>query len=550
MRTTPITRSGCTVRAISGTHVVFLAFDLTEAARRDCLGFAIKRTDHTEGESYWLEGLKTFKDVRPHTAPGEKFSTRDHPIQGMQWADYSAKPAHDYTFTVIPLYGTPGNLREGTAVNVDVTTEDPAVGKHRIFFNRGAVASQEYARRFQNKSPKAIGSAAYEWLSRGLMEGIVSFIGRAKDDTYALRAAIYEFQWPEVLQAFKQAHADGADVKVVYDAIGGKGPKKDNEEAIATAGIKGLCKGRTKGKIMHNKFIVLLRNDEPVAALLGSTNMTENGLFGHLNCAHVVEDRRVAAEYLAYWKELHADRSAAELKDWAAERNPFPPDNWNKDLMPVFSPHRGLDVLRWYAEQAQDSGTPLMITLAFGMHQLLKDVYELPDEVLRIAMLEKEGNGAGLAQGKIDIARIRKLPNVLVAIGKNIKANKFDTWLKERAKVNSEARVLWVHTKFLLIDPLGDEPVVITGSANFSEASTNTNDENMLIIRGDTRVADIYFTEFLRIYSHHAFRESLTFTKPANWSPAYLEVKATDWQKNYFKAGHDRSLRREYYVGR
>ena len=60
MRSTTVTKKGVSVRAISGTHVVFLAFDLTPAARKGCLGFAIRRIDKTEGEEYWLEGLKTF----------------------------------------------------------------------------------------------------------------------------------------------------------------------------------------------------------------------------------------------------------------------------------------------------------------------------------------------------------------------------------------------------------------------------------------------------------------------------------------------------------
>ena len=30
---------------------------------------------------------------------------------------------------------------------------------------------------------------------------------------------------------------------------------------------------------------------------------------------------------------------------------------------------------------------------------------------------------------------------------------------------------LYIHDKFLLVDPLGDDPVVLTGSANFSAAS-------------------------------------------------------------------------------
>lgn len=33
-------------------------------------------------------------------------------------------------------------------------------------------------------------------------------------------------------------------------------------------------------------------------------------------------------------------------------------------------------------------------------------------------------------------------------------------------------------------------------------------DENMLVIRGDEQIADIYFGEFLRLYSHYAFRDA------------------------------------------
>lgn len=48
--------------------------------------------------------------------------------------------------------------------------------------------------------------------------------------------------------------------------------------------------------------------------------------------------------------------------------------------------------------------------------------------------------------------------------------------------------------------PLSDDPIVFTGAANFSEPSTTANAENMLVIRGDTRVADIYLGEFTRLF--------------------------------------------------
>ncbi len=68
------------------------------------------------------------------------------------------------------------------------------------------------------------------------------------------------------------------------------------------------------------------------------------------------------------------------------------------------------------------------------------------------------------------------------------------------------AEVDFVHTKYLIVDALTVDPLVITGSANFLVASTDKNDENSLVIQGNTQVADIYFTEFIRLFDHFSPR--------------------------------------------
>ena len=98
--------------------------------------------------------------------------------------------------------------------------------------------------------------------------------------------------------------------------------------------------------------------------------------------------------------------------------------------------------------------------------------------------------------------------------------------------------VSFIHSKFLLRDPLGADPVVVTGSANFSDASTNDNDENMLAIRGDRRVADIYFTEFNRLFNHYYFRsvwEDLhrDGKKPLNDDDSLFLVETDAWLAKY-----------------
>jgi len=543
-----------------------LGFDLDTEARKDCLGFAIQRKDHSEGEEYWLKGMKTFEATDPGLGPGGQVSSQDHPFQSFQWGDYTAKPDHKYTYTIVPRYGTPIHLTDKNKVSLTITTEKEYGKPHSVFFNRGAAASQEYARRFQNISPDELygkqKESAYRWLSRGLLEALIEFIGRANSDRYGLYGAVYEFQWAEALKAIKAAAEDKhAEVCVIYDAIpGATNPVNKNEDAIARVLGSQYCKPRTLGKIMHNKFFVLTKDGIPIAVWTGSTNLTENGIYGHSNCGHIIEDPDIAKAYLDYWTELKDCTDRKDEKNWMAQYNPNPPDPWKDNLRAVFSPRKGLEVLKWYSQIAAGDlplpslkTRPLFMTFAFGMHDFFKKIYEQDDHVLRFALMEKEGNGAGLAQGIKDIKRIRNLPNVVVAVGNNIVANSFDRWLKERQQLTTEANVRFIHTKFMLVDPLSEQPVVVTGSANFSEASTNANNENMVVIRNDTRVADIYLGEFLRLHRHYAFREALVDAQkkginPTNWRPKYLKPDE-HWQDNYYEAGLQNSLRRCYFAG-
>src|SRR5689334_2771611 len=114
--------------------------------------------------------MKTFEKTEPHPALGETFSTLRHPVQSFQWCDYSVHPGRKYSFRIVCLYGDPDALESMREIEVTISTE-PEFGAegdvHSAFFNRGSVATQEYARRFLNRMPNEAGPGAYEWLSRG-----------------------------------------------------------------------------------------------------------------------------------------------------------------------------------------------------------------------------------------------------------------------------------------------------------------------------------------------------------------------------------------------
>ena len=544
------------VHVIAGTYVVLLGFNLPEGECEGLLGFSIHRTDHTENEAAFLEGMKAFAETDPGFPSGSSYSTEDHPVQSFQWADYTAKPGHRYTYVVTARKGTPAALTPFAQASVTITTESPEDGDHDIYFNRGVAASQAYIRRFGDRPPNLVqNNQAFVWLSRGLYEAMTAFMQPDEAERYAFLIAAYEFHYTPFLDVVRAA-ANRSDVKIIYDAR--KDPSGDpekpsltdrNRAAVAAAALGDVSRERRANKsfIAHNKFIVRSKDGVPEAVWTGGTNFSEGGIFGHSNVAHVVEDPTVAARFRDYWLLLADDPTNTTLKPQVSALTPIPPDPPIGGTTVLFSPRPGLALLERYADIARAAQAGLFMTFAFGMNDLWKDVYRTAAATLRFALMEAKTRPMEDGPDKEAEARaideLRRVNANVFAIGALIRTNQFDGWVKERLTgLNSNVR--YVHNKFMLVDPLGSDPIVIAGSANFSGPSTDQNDENMLIVRGNRRVAEIYLGEFMRLYSHHAFRESLTF-QDAHAAPKPL--RTDDWWRDYF-GGSSRSLRREFFA--
>jgi phosphatidylserine/phosphatidylglycerophosphate/cardiolipin synthase-like enzyme len=562
------TNQGLTVQAIAGSHVVLLGMHMEKSACAGHMGFVIHRTDHTEEEAYWMEGTKTFEETDPGFPAGAKYPTNKHPIQGFTWSDFTAKPGHRYTYRVQALRGPPKALEKFKEVEVEVTTEDESGGNHDVYFNRGAAASQEYARRFGKLAKLEDADdddPRWAWLSRGAFEAILAFVARAKDGKWGLRVAAYEFRLAPFAEALKTAKDRGADVKILYDgnpnAPDGKTgevfPRDENRATAAGAKVKSLCKERVtrddvkNPPISHHKFIVLLKDGEAQAVLTGSTNFSKGGVFGQSNVVHVVEDAKVAAKYLECWGLIEGNPDFGELKEALAAINRVPEVLPAKGTTWIFSPQPSLDALEWYGKLAKEAPGALFMTFAFGMHELFKDAYRTGAAPLRYALMDKL-LGPGVrkekkAEATAEMVAIRKMVANRFAVGNRLATNAFDRWVKEKL-TGLNTHVQFIHTKFMLVDPLGDDPIVISGSANFSKASTDANDENMLVIRGNKRVADIYLGEYMRLWNHYAFREWVAAGSPgADPEFKHLDVEDKWWRKYFGETAQSRQ--RAYFAG-
>jgi phosphatidylserine/phosphatidylglycerophosphate/cardiolipin synthase-like enzyme len=522
--TTPGKPGDFRAHVIAGTRVILIALDLSQEKAKGLAGFAFKR-EPSPGHSDWLTGLKVFKSLEPNPKPNAHYSTSEDPIQSFLWSDYTASPATTYKFTVAAMYGHPGALEPKETLRFDVTTEPADDGKHGIWFNRGSIASQAFAKEFDNAAmTDAIANDPDNkmtiWLSRGLLEAYVDFLNKTPSDC-ALRVCAYEFTYKPFLIALKSAMKRGVDVKVVYQSA------PANQKAINAVGLPAdeqkMIK-RTRPPIPHNKFIVRLdKHGKPVSVLTGSTNFTPSGFLGQTNVGHLVTDDAIAKTYLAFWTALSGNPTKQTLvpKNMALSPNPanlIP----SLPVTPVFSARSSSQMLNWYSQRVVDGATSAVFTGAFGVDAKILAGLESNKSAVRFILLEKPPTSDVRSTQKKHSSDIRVSYGAVLGqtyekkagahgVKKLVPIPKFelDKWFlkEELARRDGSGFVFFIHTKFLLIDPLSDDPLVCTGSANFSANSLNTNDENMLLIRGNTRVADIYLTEFDRIFRHFYFRD-------------------------------------------
>jgi hypothetical protein len=217
-------------------------------------------------------------------------------------------------------------------------------------------------------------------------------------------------------------------------------------------------------------------------------------------------------------------------------------------------------MLDWYGQRITDTASFAMMTIPFNVAGTILDALGEKREAMRLVILEDVptadvdaaekrnrgklafSNGAILGKSIIKFkssaggAKVTPIPH-----------SSLDQWFvdEELARPTNHGHVFFVHSKVLLIDPLSDDPLVCSGSANFSTNSLVANDENMLLIRGNARVADIYMTELDRIFRHFRARDIINHTTADGSGKNPLLLDPTDdWIAPNFKPGTYKNNRR------
>lgn len=535
------------VKAYAGTNGVLLAMDLAEPRRKGLLGFAIEKQ---QGPKPWLFLFNSLTfPGKVHTFPQFHATPSDiAPLQKFRWADYAVNPGMTIHYRIHLAYGSVDAPQLGEFLEVTVTSDNGQPNNQSVIFNRAVAASQAFQRKFpeldamisanKNLPIEAWPDVPRQWLENGLLGRLLGFIERAVDGQWALDIAIYEYELQAIVDAVNAAFERGVNVRVLYHAQPGDEDTTLNETSLEKIPAENK-RGRVTHNIFHNKFMVLSRLDaagqrQPEAVLCGSTNFTPNGVYRQANVVHVLDDTRVSASYLHTFEQIWANPAdVGATRNWITQNNPM------DSLQPMFagfSPRSGKGDLQAFVEIINAAKKDVLFVTAFALpDDILNALLGQPhDDILRYGLQNTASRITGFhADRTAEFAATALLNTGL------------EGWLRENMK--GQKGNLLVHTKAVVTDFTSDAPTIISGSHNLSAAASNGNDENYLIIRGDTDLADRYGLELLRFYEHYRFRY---FAKKLALKQVQPLAADDSWTDDYYLDGDLRQLSRLRFSGR
>ena len=308
------------------------------------------------------------------------------------------------------------------------------------------------------------------------------------------------------------------------------------------------------GVLGHNKFMVLCDADQvPEAAWTGSTNWSPTGLCTQINNGILVHDPSVGQIFLKQWERLR-DAGSLTPKDLVAANSKVKTAATGSTKVDVWftrsSAAQEMDAVNKLIANAkegivflmfQPGGSPILDAII--AQQAADDALFVKGVISTMQKEDKKlANVTLIQRGKQEVHPFRIVqPQGLHGVGK---------WAAEvsRGKFLSKIGFAIVHSKTIVIDPNGDDPVVVTGSHNFSGSASSKNDENLIIIRGDSALAQAYAVETQSVFDHYNFRAVAAAMQAEGKDVVEVMKDPKSWQAAWFRG--EKELELNFWLGK
>jgi len=329
-------------------------------------------------------------------------------------------------------------------------------------------------------------------IANGNTDFKIRLIQRIDSARFSIDMAIYSFnELQTVRNALLQAVGRGVKVRVVYDSR----TTQAGMQELINAGIPVQKRNTGTSALMHDKFVIFDARDTTSASddwvWGGSANMTDEQFYTDAQNVILIQDQAIANTYTREFEEMFG--SHGNINDpLRAKFGPLKTENTphlffvnGKRIEVYFSP---TDNVSTKIEDMISNNTNKSIMFCiyaytrFNIANRMKSQYNPPTKMVRGVFDASQSASGGVYEE-------------MKGIGGTTPWN-------PAAPVFLETQTGLMHSKYILIDAdlPSSNPIVETGSYNFSNAATFDNDENIMIIY-DSLIANQYLQEFAKRYT-------------------------------------------------
>jgi phosphatidylserine/phosphatidylglycerophosphate/cardiolipin synthase-like enzyme len=305
---------------------------------------------------------------------------------------------------------------------------------------------------------------------------MIDLVQHAKSKLYF---AVMGFSYTELVDELVEAHDDrGVDVRMVGDAghIYNYGYTRFVDRHLPYS-VGNL------GHIMHDKFMIV--DDRFVLA--STANWTPSDLLNNSNNFVFLDSPAIAADFTAEW---------SQMSEGVYGPNKVTLDNGrvytvgDTEVEVWFSPNE--DAMGRIIELVNGAQESVRFAIfAYTKDQLGSAMIQKHHELLEAGVAE-EGDPSRGVSGIIDQSQLHSNGQYheayrLLGAKVPLRMDANDATLQPGDYQAGGGRL---HSKTMVIDAEGADPIVITGSFNWSASATTSNDEFLLVLKGE-RVAKL-----------------------------------------------------------
>lgn len=325
----------------------------------------------------------------------------------------------------------------------------------------------------------ATGAKAIQ-IYRAADDTCIAYINRAK---YSIDVSIYNFNVEgisSIVSALNSAHARGVTVRLVSD-----GGTNNSAIPLLDPAIGKILRPVTTG-IMHNKFMVIDCNsadpNDPIV-WTGSTNWTDQNVNTDANTMLFIQDASLAKVYKLEFEEMFG--STGSQPDAAkAKFGPAKSDNTPHELI------IGGNRVEVYFSPSDGVNSQIVSHINTANNDLEVGTMLITRTLISNAIIER--STAGVPSKVVISNRSTSDETVVANLGASL-GNNFKEYHEQGL----------LHNKTMIIDqsnPASD-PMVWTGSHNWSDAANVSNDENTVVIH-QAKIANLFYQEFKYRFDH------------------------------------------------